>query len=101
MMCCSHTQTLLDDAGVAGLSLVAGRHDELRAFFLQSRACNFDEALGLKELPLASTRVKTIRVVMQVAIKHCPFCGSLLQDVIRTCVQDFDKLADRHQPYFQ
>lgn len=95
MFCCDLFESLVDNAGRRGFSIIAGAQLDLRAFFLQSRTHNdpiIDPSNDRSQsLPLNHS------LIFQNAIKFCPFCGTDLKRWIGSNERAFAKLVSEHK----
>jgi hypothetical protein len=99
MYCCSVFEESLQNAGNKGISAVAHYQDGFRFFCLQSRACDHKDESKLKNIPWSEDVPRLYRVVEQIAIKFCPFCGTQFDSLITARQLEFDELAKLHERF--
>ena len=96
MFCCTGFENLVSCAGDSGNAIVAwlNRKQEPR-FFLQSRGIPFGDE---KKIGLVDIDVE-INVSAEVGIRHCPFCGILLNNIANENLSFYVELANQHEHY--
>lgn len=101
--CCSRFDDFLLEAGKAGYSVIVRRLGDRIGFFLQSRACDFEQIDKIVNGPRvdASLSPCTIRLAAATRIRYCPYCGRELSQVIESWGEHANELASRHKPYEQ
>lgn len=96
MFCCTGFANLVSCAGDRGNAIVAWLdHNQEPRFFLQSRALPFGDE---KKIVPIDIDVK-INVSAEVGIRHCPFCGKLLNELANENLSFFVELAEQHEQY--
>ena len=96
LYCCELFEQYIDNAGLKGTSFLIRQLGEVRGIFLQSRACDASDEAELVEQLKSGGANKMIRLVDQVGIPFCPFCGKRTSDLIVENSTLFDELVVAH-----
>ena len=99
MFCCNLFQSAVQDAGKKGISIIAHNEEGFKFFCLQARACDSDQEKNLSESLPHNVHPRFLRIVEQVAVKFCPFCGCKLERTIKGDQDAFDLLAKHHENF--
>lgn len=97
MNCCQSFENLLATIGQKGLSIVLKSQMGMTFFCLQGRACDSEDMAKVEGQQLGAP-VK-LRLVEQIAIKHCPFCGFRLAGWIENNAEKSIELAKRSESF--
>jgi hypothetical protein len=96
MYCCSGLENRVLNAGKRGIAIVVLQEsDGDLHFFLQSRGIAFEDESRIKPLDI---EIK-INISAEVGLRHCPFCGRMLKDLIRENREFFAELSKEHEKY--
>lgn len=110
--CCEWLKNMIASAGEQGTAVVGIRDGESRGFFIQARALTQQQERTWERLlhtePMQSQLAPLFRneagglqavvVGMRIPIFFCPHCGTNLEKFIRRHRDEFDMLAEAHQP---
>ncbi|WP_242394214.1 hypothetical protein [Anaeromyxobacter oryzisoli] len=111
--CCEWLKNMIARAGEQGTAAVAIRDGESRGFYIQARALTrqqertWDILLHAepKQIQLAplfrneAGGLQAVVVEMRIPIHFCPHCGTNLEKFVRRHRNEFDMLAEAHQPF--
>lgn len=98
MYCCDPLQAAVYEAGKKGISVIAHADDGVRFFCLQARACDYEDEEEVKSMPASYGPIPLVlRIVSQIVIHFCPFCGTRLDGIIAEHQDEFDALAKSHE----
>lgn len=95
--CCEQFEWLLSNAGKAGLSAILRRSRDRHGFFLQGRACDAEQEAILQQMPRVASFPSNLRIVTQMGMMYCPFCGASLATMAEANIAESDELAARHK----
>jgi len=111
--CCEWLKNMIANAGEQGMAVVAIRDGESRSFFIQARALTQQQERTWERLlhtelrqsqldPLFRSEAGGLQAVvagMRIPFRFCPHCGTNLEKFLRRHQDEFDKLAEAHQPF--
>ncbi len=104
-LCCSLFEEYINEAGEAGASIIAGTIGVGHKFFIQTRACRYEELEALEHY-ISEVRKHAIdasplkiRIHTLQGISYCPFCGKKLASIINKQKNGFIRLAESHQKF--
>jgi nicotinamidase-related amidase len=111
--CCEWLKNMIACAGGQGTAVVAIRDGERRGFYIQARALTQQQERTWERLlhtePMQSQLdplfrneaggLQAVVVGLRIPVLFCPHCGTNLEKFLRRHRDEFDVLAEAHQPF--
>ena len=98
IFCCPGFQHRVGDAGQRGIAVLAVKTSEGIRFRLQSRGIAYEDESKIHPMP-DSPDIK-INVSCESGLQFCPFCGRMLQELVKASPQAFEELAEKHKKFY-
>ncbi|NJM37063.1 MAG: hypothetical protein HC845_03845 [Akkermansiaceae bacterium] len=100
MLCCHLLTNLIDNAGQRGLAVLVCKTDAGLRFALQMRAVTADNENTMKKFPKSSFSLpENVTLSESLRIRHCPSCGTRLDELATKDPSLFARLADEQRLY--
>ena len=100
MYCCTPFENMIVDAGNSGISIVLRQSEGLTFFCIQARACD-DIEKYISENQGQKKGTQKIRLVTEIGIKFCPFCGCSLMHWLENHPTEAGHLSVLHEAMFR
>jgi hypothetical protein len=98
-LCCDLFDSLINEAGKAGLAIVVKDCGPVVGFFFQARTHDLDQEEKFLRMPRASDPPRPFYVVMEQGFNYCPFCGTDLDTIRSQQANELAELVLKHEPF--